>query len=95
MNLIFLLLVVHLCSSQADFNQALSRQSSEQLFIYGHIYTVNKDQEWAEAMLVDKGITSICDARTYWKRNHHLIWKRIEKTKVLKTYPKGELIYDR
>ena len=23
------------------------------------------------------GITSICDARTYWKRNHHLIWKKL------------------
>lgn len=23
------------------------------------------------------GITSISDARTYWKRNHHLIWKRV------------------
>ena len=24
------------------------------------------------------GITSICDARTYWKRNHHEVWKRID-----------------
>jgi len=22
------------------------------------------------------GITSVCDARTYWKRNHHLVWQR-------------------
>ena len=27
--------------------------------------------------LAKHGITSICDARTYWKRNHHLVWKRI------------------
>ncbi len=27
--------------------------------------------------LAKYGITSICDARTYWKRNHHLVWKRI------------------
>ncbi|KZS39046.1 amidohydrolase [Aquimarina aggregata] len=25
------------------------------------------------------GITSVCDARTYWKRDHHLIWKRLEE----------------
>ncbi len=28
--------------------------------------------------LAKNGITSICDARTYWKRNHHLTWKRIQ-----------------
>ena len=27
--------------------------------------------------LAKYGITSVCDARTYWKRNHHLIWKRV------------------
>jgi len=27
--------------------------------------------------LAKNGITSICDARTYWKRNHHLTWKRV------------------
>lgn len=29
-------------------------------------------------LLAKNGITSICDARTYWKRNHHLTWKRVE-----------------
>ncbi|WP_438425055.1 amidohydrolase [Aquimarina macrocephali] len=29
--------------------------------------------------LAKNGITSICDARTYWKRDHHTIWKRVEK----------------
>ncbi|MFT5618099.1 MAG: putative amidohydrolase YtcJ [Arenicella sp.] len=29
--------------------------------------------------LAKNGITSICDARTYWKRNHHLTWQRVEK----------------
>ncbi len=29
--------------------------------------------------LAKNGITSICDARTYWKRDHHAIWKRVEK----------------
>ncbi len=29
--------------------------------------------------LAKNGITSICDARTYWKRDHHIIWKRVEK----------------
>ncbi|MCF6213730.1 MAG: amidohydrolase [Flavobacteriaceae bacterium] len=29
-------------------------------------------------LLSKNGITSICDARTYWKRNHHLTWKRVE-----------------
>ncbi|MBV7269290.1 amidohydrolase [Winogradskyella luteola] len=24
------------------------------------------------------GITSVCDARTYWKRNHHQVWQRLE-----------------
>lgn len=28
--------------------------------------------------LAKNGITSICDARTYWKRNHHLTWQRAE-----------------
>ena len=28
--------------------------------------------------LRQNGITSVCDARTYWKRDHHLIWKRLE-----------------
>ncbi len=27
--------------------------------------------------LAKYGITSVCDARTYWKRNHHTIWKRV------------------
>lgn len=26
--------------------------------------------------LAKNGITSICDARTYWKRNHHLTWQK-------------------
>ena len=29
--------------------------------------------------LAKNGITSICDARTYWKRNHHLVWQQAEK----------------
>ncbi|KAA3604125.1 MAG: amidohydrolase [Calditrichaeota bacterium] len=28
--------------------------------------------------LAKNGITSICDARTYWKRNHHLTWQKAE-----------------
>ncbi len=28
--------------------------------------------------LAKNGITSVCDARTYWKRNHHLTWKKVE-----------------
>lgn len=28
--------------------------------------------------LAKHGITSVCDARTYWKRNHHQTWQRIE-----------------
>ena len=27
--------------------------------------------------LAKHGITSICDARTYWKRNHHEVWQRL------------------
>lgn len=34
--------------------------------------------EYALPELAKNGITSICDARTYWKRNHHLTWKRVE-----------------
>lgn len=33
--------------------------------------------------LAKNGITSICDARTYWKRNHHLTWQRVENEKKL------------
>ncbi|WP_052752723.1 amidohydrolase [Kordia zhangzhouensis] len=28
--------------------------------------------------LAKNGITSVCDARTYWKRNHHQTWQRVE-----------------
>lgn len=27
--------------------------------------------------LAKNGITSVCDARAYWKRDHHLTWKRV------------------
>ena len=33
--------------------------------------------------LAKNGITSICDARTYWKRNHHLTWQRAENERKL------------
>ncbi|MCR9155326.1 MAG: amidohydrolase [Bacteroidetes bacterium] len=33
--------------------------------------------------LAKNGITSICDARTYWKRNHHLTWQRVEDEGLL------------
>ena len=33
--------------------------------------------EFALSELARNGITSICDARTYWKRNHHITWKRV------------------
>jgi predicted amidohydrolase YtcJ len=33
--------------------------------------------------LAKNGITSICDARTYWKRNHHLTWQRVENDQKL------------
>lgn len=29
--------------------------------------------------LAKHGITSICDARTYWKRDHHHTWKKVEE----------------
>ncbi len=35
--------------------------------------------EFALPELAKHGITSICDARIYWKREHHLIWKKIAK----------------
>jgi len=28
--------------------------------------------------LAKNGITSVCDARTYWKRDHHRTWQRVE-----------------
>ncbi|MEM6343235.1 MAG: amidohydrolase family protein [Bacteroidota bacterium] len=31
----------------------------------------------ALAELMRYGITSICDARTYWKREHHLTWQKV------------------
>lgn len=33
--------------------------------------------EFALPELARNGITSVCDARTYWKRNHHMTWKRV------------------
>ena len=33
--------------------------------------------EYALPELAKHGITSVCDARTYWKRNHHDVWKRV------------------
>ncbi len=35
--------------------------------------------EFALPELARNGITSVCDARTYWKRNHHLTWQRVEE----------------
>ena len=48
--------------------------------------------------LAKNGITSVCDARLYWKRNHHEVWKRIESEGKLTVranlglwlYPTGE-----
>ncbi|MEM9928775.1 MAG: amidohydrolase [Bacteroidota bacterium] len=28
-------------------------------------------------LLAENGITSVCDARTYWKRDHHEIWQQV------------------
>ncbi len=33
--------------------------------------------------LAEHGITSVCDARTYWKRDHHLVWEEIEAANEL------------
>ncbi len=33
--------------------------------------------EYALPELAKNGITSVCDARTYWKRNHHKTWKKV------------------
>ncbi len=35
--------------------------------------------DFALPELAKNGITSICDARTYWKRNHHLTWQKVEE----------------
>ncbi len=34
-------------------------------------------KEYALPELAKHGITSICDARTYWKRDHHKTWKKL------------------
>ncbi len=34
--------------------------------------------QFALPELAKHGITSICDARTYWKRNHHETWQQVE-----------------
>lgn len=39
--------------------------------------------EYALPELAKNGITSICDARTYWKRDHHLTWKKAEDENLL------------
>ncbi|MEO0338263.1 MAG: amidohydrolase [Bacteroidota bacterium] len=33
--------------------------------------------DFALPELARHGITSVCDARTYWKRDHHLVWQRV------------------
>ncbi len=33
--------------------------------------------DYALPELAKYGITSICDARTYWKRDHHMVWQRV------------------
>ena len=33
--------------------------------------------------LAKNGITSICDARTYWQRDHHLVWQRLANENAL------------
>lgn len=39
--------------------------------------------DFALPELAKNGITSICDARTYWKRNHHITWQQLEEDKKL------------
>lgn len=39
--------------------------------------------DYALPELAKYGITSICDARTYWKRNHHEVWQRLADEGVL------------
>ena len=39
--------------------------------------------EFALPELARNGITSICDARTYWQREHHLTWQRLEREDAL------------
>ncbi len=35
--------------------------------------------EYGLPTLAENGITSICEGRTYWKRNYHKIWERIHE----------------
>ncbi|MEM8896885.1 MAG: amidohydrolase [Bacteroidota bacterium] len=54
--------------------------------------------EFALPELARNGITSICDARTYWKRDHHTTWQRVADEGLLTArvnlglwaYPDGE-----
>ncbi|MEP1779433.1 amidohydrolase [Reichenbachiella sp.] len=39
--------------------------------------------EYGLPELASNGITSTCDARTFWKRNQHLTWKRVEENNQL------------
>jgi len=39
--------------------------------------------EYALPELAKNGITSVCDARTYWKRDHHNTWIRVASDKKL------------
>lgn len=39
--------------------------------------------EFSLPELAKYGITSICDARTYWKRNHHLTWQKVANNNEL------------
>lgn len=34
--------------------------------------------QWALKRLAKNGITSVCDARTYWTREHHKAWQKVE-----------------
>ena len=56
MKLILLSILISISSCKKDDNGTEPSQSNEQLYENGQIYTVNVDQEWAEAMLVRDGI---------------------------------------
>lgn len=63
MKIILILLLTILASCKADENNDSSIPTNEQLFINGQIYTVNENQLWAEAMLIENGVIKAIGAK--------------------------------
>ncbi|MEN7551771.1 amidohydrolase [Rapidithrix thailandica] len=76
MNPIFILLIFSLFSCKKNKSPS-AEQSDRQVYFNGKIYTVNEEQPWAEAMLVEKGVITLIGS------NREVQKKASEEAKII------------